>query len=110
MKEITQRLGDLKAKLNEKGVSTDNIEDLFELAEEYKQIQKAKEEFRDKQFWNDAYELGAMIKAANRLEIISPYLRKFAQHVVRHTISLHYTTIEDIVDNIPAMAEKEEVE
>src|SRR5260370_2450794 len=110
MKEITQRLEDLKSKLDEKGINTDNIDDLFELAKEYKAIQEEKEKFRDRQFWDDAYDLGADIKAANKIEAISKFLRRFAEHVVTHAISTSYTSIEDVVDNIPSMVEKEEHE
>lgn len=108
MKEITQREEDLKSRLSAKGLSVDNIEELFELAEEYKAIQEEKGEFRDKQFWDESFDLGSDIKAANKIDMISKFLRRFAEHVVTHTIGTESTDIEDIVDKIPSMIAKEE--
>jgi hypothetical protein len=69
------------------------------------------ETVRGEQFADDAYSLAVMIQCATgkKTQQISLHLRRFAEHVVRHAMSVEEPEkIKDIVDQLPQMVNESE--
>jgi hypothetical protein len=104
-----QKINELKKKLESKGVNDDNLEEVLDLLMEYREAQQAVEQERCKQFWYDAHEIATKIKAANKVDELSQFLRHFAEHIAKYAKEAQYEDrVEDIVDSIPLMYVKEE--
>jgi hypothetical protein len=102
------KINELKKELEAKGVNDDNLEDILDLLMEYRKAQQAAELERDKQFWDDAHEIATKIKAANKVDELSQFLRHFAEHIAKYAKEAKSEDrVEDIVDGIPLMYVKE---
>lgn len=110
LKDSLVRMSQLELTLKELGVPSDAIESVMGHIDEYVELRNGLEKEREKQFHDDAWDFMAEIKQASNknIDALSSFLRKFAQHVAFHAISLtqvHGGDASVIVDHIPPISD-----
>jgi Mg2+ and Co2+ transporter CorA len=102
-----ERLNNILSSLKGLGISPDVAEKISSIMDEYAGLKEQLPQQRRAQFTDDARDiLVEMKQATNRnTELLSAFLRKFAEHVLRHAYdeSGQARDIKDLVDHIPQM-------
>src|SRR5689334_4039899 len=110
LKDSLARMSQLELRLKELGVPSDAVESVMGHIDEYVELRNGLEKERESQFRDDAWGFMAEVKQASNKNVdsLSAFLRKFAQHVAFHTISLtqvHGGDASVIVDHVPPMSD-----
>lgn len=107
MADILSDISSIEERLKQAGLEPEAIAKAVDVIDGYIELRDKLVKNRDAQFHDDAYDVAIEMKAATgkNADLLSAYLRKFAEHVAFATLALskQFNLVADIVDHIPLL-------